>query len=121
MKSRKCTIEGCNGYVFSKGKCKYHSAVEAIKNPSKRLQIYYELRDAYLNEHNTCEFVGCNSQEVTLHHKAGRNGNNLYKHFKALCLEHHRYVEDNPAWAIENGYSLKRHIIQTTEPPEYGC
>jgi len=120
MKPRKCTIEGCNGYVFSKGKCKYHTAVEALKNPSKRLQIYYELRDAYLKKNKLCEV--CFKREATeIHHKAGRMGQNLYKYFLSVDRECHSMVEDNPAWAIENGYSLKRHIIQTQEPPEYGC
>ena len=83
------------------------------------MQEYYELRDAYLKKNKLCE-VCFKKEAMDIHHKAGR-GQNLLKHFLAVCRECHSRIEDNPAWAIKNGYSIKRHIIQTTEPPEYGC
>lgn len=45
-----------------------------------------------------------------VHHKKGRIGDLLLdeKHWIALSREGHNYVEDNPEWAKENGYSLDR-------------
>src|SRR4051794_571077 len=38
------------------------------------LNLYKETREAYLREHPACEFPGCTSTDITLHHKKGRIG-----------------------------------------------
>lgn len=117
FKSKPCAEYGCSKPVFSKGLCKYHAAIKALKTPNKkvvsekkkeRLAKYYELRDAYLKEHPVCEVEGCEHQATQIHHKMGR-GDNLHKHFLAVCFDCHRRIEDNPSFAYENEYSLKRN------------
>jgi hypothetical protein len=45
-----------------------------------------------------------------IHHKKGRVGNLFLdtKYWIALSREGHKFVEENPKWAKENGYSLNR-------------
>jgi len=125
MKINLCSKENCENPRFSKKLCLFHykkenpkkfqiqkkqnKTIGSLKNngiikkvsekQKKRLEKYYLLRDEYLKNHPVCEFEGCNSKEVTLHHKKGRIGENLFNHFCALCFTHHRWVEDNPEQA----------------------
>ena len=41
------------------------------------LKIYRRARDKYFKEHPVCEFPGCTSKDITLHHKRGRVGSFL--------------------------------------------
>lgn len=45
-----------------------------------------------------------------IHHKKGRIGSLLLdeRYWVALSREGHKYVEENPDWAKEHGYSLNR-------------
>jgi hypothetical protein len=45
-----------------------------------------------------------------IHHKKGRVGSLLLdtRYWVALSREAHKFVEENPEWAKENGYSLNR-------------
>lgn len=72
----------------------------------KRLDKYFELRDIYLKEHPICEFKGCNSKEVDLHHKGLRTGDNLYRHFMSCCRYHHSWIHEHPIQSKEKGYLL---------------
>lgn len=76
---------------------------------AKRLREYNKLRDEFLKD-KTCQFPGCESDQVTLHHAAGRIGDNLtdVSKFRALCWEHHNYCEINPDIAKEWGLSESR-------------
>ena len=71
-------------------------------------------------ENKKCPITG--QQTTDVHHKKGRVGfadqwardNNISltldtRFWVALSRDGHRYVEDNPEWAKENGYSLSRH------------
>lgn len=75
----------------------------------KRLAEYRPLRDKFL-EGKTCQFPGCNSPNVTLHHAGGRLGDNLTKveTFRALCPYHHDWVETHPEEAKEMNLSINR-------------
>lgn len=75
----------------------------------KRLREYAKLRDEFL-EGKTCQFPGCESEEVECHHARGRVGDNLLdvSTFRALCHEHHMFVENNPDVAKEWGLSESR-------------
>lgn len=94
----------------------------AIKKPIKKfsankleaLKKYRKLRDKYFEEHPVCEFPGCNSKEITLHHSRGRTGSFLtdVTFFKSLCLDHHRYVEEHPKEAQRMGLSQSRLSTQ---------
>lgn len=73
----------------------------ASKNRRAALERYRRLRDKYFEEHPVCEFPGCNSKEITLHHSRGRIGSFLTdkRYFKSLCWPHHQFVEENPSEA----------------------
>jgi hypothetical protein len=49
-----------------------------------------------------------------IHHKKGRVGSLLLdtRFWIALSREGHKFVEENPIWAKENGYSLDRLSVQ---------
>lgn len=74
------------------------------------LRTYRILRDEYFKEHPVCEFPGCCSTDVTLHHKKGRIGKLLtdIQYFCSLCQEHHLRVETHPKEAREMKLSFKR-------------
>lgn len=76
----------------------------------KRLSEYRKVRDIFLKENNICQFPNCKSKNVELHHSAGRVGNLLVdkKHFKALCREHHNWIELHPIKAKELKLSVNR-------------
>ena len=69
---------------------------------------YQKLRDAYFLEHPICEFPGCGSKEIQLHHKKGRNGKNLYMWFMSCCDFHHKYIHEHPEESYQNGWLLSR-------------
>lgn len=73
----------------------------------ERNRIYKDLRDEYLKTHGICE---CCNQAIAedIHHKAGRIGDNLFKHFLAVCRPCHQRIEENPEWAKDNGFSISR-------------
>ena len=75
-----------------------------------RLKEYRKVRDGYLKANPVCEYPGCTSTEVTLHHGAGRVGDLLTNpdYFVSLCFRHHREVEENPTAAKEMGLSYTR-------------
>ena len=83
------------------------------------LKEYRKLRDGYLKANPICEFAGCNSREVTLHHKSGRVGKLLTdsRYFCSLCIKHHSWAEENPLEAKQLGLSLSR--LETTKKPSH--
>ena len=77
------------------------------KKRSKENKEYNTLREVFLTG-KICPVTGQKATEV--HHKAGRTGK-LYldvRYWLAVSREGHRKIEENPEWAKENGYSLKR-------------
>ena len=79
----------------------------------KRLAKYRVARKEYITKNPKCEFPGCESLNVELHHGAGRIGDLLFnkKYFKSLCgglSGHHQFCENNPAEAQRLGLSFKR-------------
>jgi hypothetical protein len=74
------------------------------------LAKYRRLRDAYFKEHPVCEFPGCASKNITLHHKKGRCGALLTdkRNFCSLCLQHHTFVNENPTEALKLGLVINR-------------
>lgn len=80
------------------------------KKKTKELAEYRKVRDQFFKENPVCQFPGCNSREIQLHHKKGRVGNLLSdkRYFSSLCDKHHRYVELNPIEAKKLGLSLDR-------------
>lgn len=105
--------------------CLYHYAQSKPKKPIarkpvkikqssdkrlKELAKYRIAREEYFKDHPVCEFPGCESTDVTLHHALGRIGRLLYdkKHFKSLCWPHHKFCEESPNEAKKLGLSGNR-------------
>lgn len=59
-------------------------------------------------ENRVCPISGRPTTDI--HHKRGRVGSLFLdeRYWVALSREGHKYVEEHPAWAKENGYSLNR-------------
>lgn len=92
----------------------FRSKSKPIKKVSdkKALQdiIYKSERIKFLMlpENKICPITKQTTTDV--HHKKGRLGD-LYldkRYWVALSREGHKYVEEHPEWAKENGYSLSR-------------
>ena len=126
MKHKQGTCSMCEreASLYAKGLCYFcywSSKRKAIK-PSKKLIMpisknrqealkkYRRIRDKFLKDHPICQYPGCNSREVTLHHAAGRIGSFLTdkRHFRSLCWPHHQFIETHPDQAIKLGLSVKR-------------
>jgi len=77
---------------------------------AKELRVYERAKAEYFEEHSTCEFPGCEVENVTLHHMVGRIGDRLTnkEYFKSLCWVHHQWVEENPEEAKAMGLSFDR-------------
>jgi len=71
----------------------------------ENLAKYRRLRDKYFIEKPICEFPGCKSKKITLHHKRGRIGAFLTdkRYFCSLCPKHHTFVNENPDEALKLG------------------
>ena len=89
-------------------------SLNPIAKVSKKRQIenakYSVLRIEFLGkpENRICPIT---KQPTTdIHHKKGRVGSLFLdtRYWVALSREGHKFVEENPQWAKENGYSLNR-------------
>lgn len=82
-----------------------------IKKASDKRQIenkvYSQLRKEFLKD-KICPITEQQATEV--HHKKGRVGKLFLdtKYWLAVSHEGHIKIENNPEWAIQQGYSLKR-------------
>lgn len=110
-----CSHQGCNNPVFSKGLCTMHWRWQHAKpipqfsdSMVKQLAVYRKRRDEYFEKHPVCEFPGCNSRKITLHHKKGRVGKLLtdIRYFCSLCWKHHQYVGEHHEEAVRLGLSI---------------
>jgi len=101
--------QACANKVKNKPRIASKQYIKPISNKRKeRLEKYYLLRDLYFKDNPICEFPGCSSREITLHHKRGRIGENLFKDFCSLCIQHHEYCESHPKEAQEMSLSYSR-------------
>lgn len=88
--------------------------INKIPQVSKKRKIenaqYSVLRIEFLGkpENKKCPITGQPTTDI--HHKKGRIGKLFLdtKYWVALSREGHKFVEENPEWAKENGYSQNR-------------
>lgn len=85
--------------------------IRSVKRMAEE-KLYSKKKKEYLTKHIRCEVPGCNHAAEELHHQKGRIGKLLYneKYFMGVCIPHHRKIEDDPTWAIENKLSVSRLI-----------
>lgn len=100
---------GCY-YKFNNGANKVKPINKRSKKRIAQEIVYSKLRKVFLNkdENKICPITKELATEV--HHKKGRIGEllNDTKYWVALSHNGHEFVENNPIWAKENGYSLNR-------------
>lgn len=121
FRSKPCKHKNCNCPVWAKGYCKSHQYLRTDKKPTKLKHEtkkrgkenleYLRKRKEFLSlpENEFCAvFPWLRSTEI--HHKKGRIGKLLTdeRHFLAVSHEGHRKIENNPEWAYEMGYSIRR-------------
>lgn len=113
----------CEGFVCKIEEAQYQSQklAKIINYPKKSIPKvsdkrkvenlkYLAQRIVFLGkkENQICPITKTPTTDV--HHKKGRTGS-LYldeTYWVALSREGHKFVEENPEWAKENGYSLNR-------------
>ena len=112
-----CDSEECNysKQEYQSGKmAKTNKPSKAIPKFSDKRKVenlkYLAQRIVFLGkkENQICPITKTPTTDV--HHKKGRTGG-LYldeTYWVALSREGHKFVEENPEWAKENGYSLNR-------------
>jgi hypothetical protein len=115
----KCQKEDCRiAYameVVSKQKEKLskekNKPIKKVSDKRKLENIIYKserIKFLMLPENKVCPITKQPTTDV--HHSKGRIGT-LYldkRYWIALSREGHKYVEENPQWARENGFSLSR-------------
>lgn len=89
--------------------------IEQVSEKKKVLdREYSKVRKQYLTEHPFCEagIEGvCTKVSMDVHHKQGKIGEEDYlnrEHFMAVCRHCHRVIEENPAFARQEGFSNSR-------------
>jgi len=98
----------CDRVLFEKKK-----PITKIKKVSdkKKAQdlVYSAKRLKFLKENPVCSLYK-DKPATTIHHKKGRLGSNYLDEstWVGLSFEAHVYVEMNPEWAKENGFSESR-------------
>ena len=123
---QKCRCKKCEK------KYKPHSQNLKQKTPIRKVsvkqdklnKIYSKLRIEFLSlsENQICPIT--KQQTTDLHHRKGRKGfaddwareNNIpliidVRFFLAVSREGHDKIENNPDWAYENGFSIRRNQI----------
>jgi len=85
------------------------------KKRAAQLREYAARRKAFLFIDKPHYFAGCGVRgcvdiATEIHHKKGREGKWLLdeKYWMPVCRFHHARIEENRAWAKEQGYLLPR-------------
>lgn len=96
-------------------------AIERTRVPIKKVsdkkvqqdKLYSILRKNFLKNNPICaahSLLNCSPVATTIHHPSGRVGDRYLddSEFIGLCIQGHTYVELNPEWSKENGFSKSR-------------
>lgn len=121
MKPKLCEVTSCPNYGRY---CRLHASfsVKEEKPIAKQsdtmkdaMKVYTKKATAYKRLHPICEakIEGvCSKVTTDIHHKKGKSSQELLldeKYWLAVCRKCHQVLEQNPAWAKQNGFSLSRH------------
>ncbi|OPC53429.1 hypothetical protein [Elizabethkingia bruuniana] len=110
-------------YLFGKGLCKpcylriNNKPINKISQKHKELLSEYTvIRKEFLE---SCNYIckpnleNCTRKATEVHHMKGKVSKELYlnpKYFLPTCSSCHKYIEEHPEFAYENGFSIKRNI-----------
>lgn len=107
VRGKEKTSKYKGGTLSSKGKV---SKIRPLSSKMRgKLAEYRSLKDQYLKDNPNCARCGTN-QNISLQHLKGRIGDNLtdVNNFMTLCIPCHRFINDNPEYAIKNGFAKSR-------------
>lgn len=116
-----CNIPSCRNYQKY---CRLHlnASMKEVKPIAKESDKRKELNKDYYK--NAKKFVAanpvcqanikdvCTRKAVCVHHKKGRNSKEDLmdeKFWLSVCLPCHKVIEENPAFSIQQGFSVSRH------------
>lgn len=89
--------------------------IKPVSEKRKKINEQYKVeRIKFLTDKPVCEVCRV-APSTDVHHKAGRIGDNMFKHWLACCRLCHQKIEENPKWALENGYMMKRFSSETLD------
>lgn len=82
-----------------------HRIASRSARMEERLAIYWARAKAFLAVHPLCEFPDCRCKSRDVHHVRGRVGSLLLdeRFWKAMCRQHHDWINRNPDAARELG------------------
>lgn len=107
---QKCNCEECQKIPKKVAVKKAYTIPQVSDKRKIENAKYTVLRIEFLGkkENQICPITGWPTTDI--HHKKGRVGDLFLdtKYWIALSREGHQFVEDNPEWAKENGFSLDR-------------
>lgn len=91
---------------------KVYKIPKQTKKRAAQTREYIKLEREYLECHPCCEVRDCYSKSTEVHHMAGRENDKLVdvNFFMAVCNPCHTKITIDSAWAIEQGYSVKRSV-----------
>lgn len=105
---------------FSKGLCKGCWKIKFGK-PIRKVSVkhqqtindYKVIRKSFLEKHAVCEakLKDCTGTATEVHHIAGKSCKEQYlneDNFLPVCRNCHKYIEEHPEFAKENGFSKNR-------------
>jgi len=123
MGFKKC--DECGGDHYAKGKCRIHYRMPSQMSPKPlskpkvkikqfsdkkltELAVYCKLRDQHFAKYPICQFHGCQSTNIELHHKKSRK----YflcdsESFMSVCRNHHNWIHENCKESYKLGYLIK--------------
>jgi len=90
---------------------KPHTPIRKVSDKRRsQLYTYAMMKKNFMSKHKTC-FVCIRNDATDVHHMKGRENELLLdiKFWLPVCRECHRKITDDSAWAIREGYSLKRN------------
>lgn len=121
-----CKFPLCKRHAEKNGYCIGHRIYAGEEKPKKGIAKYSEKRaelqkeyrklvKTMLEENKRCEIKapGCTKKAEGLHHLQKRSPKNMLdrSNLKRACNHCNLYIETNPAWAEEKGFSISKHKV----------
>ena len=119
MGKKKCL--DCGKYDrFSKGLClgcwkiNHAKPIKKISEKHKKtISEYSIIRKSFLEKNPNCKarLKGCGIKATEIHHEKGKSSKEQYLNeadFLPVCRSCHTYIEENPEFAKEKGFSKNR-------------
>ena len=127
MLKKFCSICGKETYLFRSNpptckNCITKKPIKKVSDNKKELDVKYKksksefIKEKLLLGINNCEVKSpvCTMSVDGIHHKKGKSTEDLYlahNNFMLCCNPCNLYLEENPLWAYEKGFKIRRNSI----------